>query len=308
MEKQLGFSKFNLICMSAAKPRVPVSVIVVNWKTPDLTCKALIALYNSTVIPEQVIMVDNASGDETVARVRHQFPDVIILENQENVGFAKANNQAIRTVVNQPYVWLLNSDTETGPQSLAQLVEYVVANPRVGAVGPQLVYPTRAWQSVGGFFPTPTNVLYYLIPLTWFLPAAWRRRLHSLALYPQPIPETGLKLDYVTGAAVLLRRAALDEVGLLAEEYFMYFEETDLCWRLHQAGWGRHVIPTDPVMHVYGGSYKTAFDPRRLRRMLDSLLLFVTKNYRGARRSLIVGEIKLLGSLSLVLKRFKNIV
>ncbi len=294
--------------MNAAKPRVPVSVIVVNWKTPDLTCKALAALYNSTVAPEQIIMVDNASGDETVERVQREFPEVIILENQENVGFAKANNQAIRTVVNQPFVWLLNSDTETGAKSLAQLVEHISANPRVGAVGPQLVYPTRAWQSVGGFFPTPINVLYYLIPFTWFLPAAWRRRLHSLALYPQPIPETGLVLDYVTGAAVLLRRAALDKVGLLAEEYFMYFEETDLCWRLGQAGWECHVISTDPVMHVYGGSYKTAFDPRRLRRMLDSLWLFVNKNYRGPRRSVIAAEVKILGPLSLLLKRLKNIV
>lgn len=290
------------------KPRIPVSVIVVNWKTPELTCKALAALYNSSVAPEQVIMVDNASGDETVARVRREFPDVTILENQENVGFAKANNQAIRTVVNQPYVWLLNSDTETGAQSLAQLVEYLDQNPRVGAVGPQLVYPTRAWQSVGGFFPTPANVLYYLIPFGWLLPAAWRRRLRSIALYPQPIPDAGFDLDYVTGAAVLLRRAALDEVGLLAEEYFMYFEETDLCWRLHQANWGCRVIPTDPVMHVYGGSYKTAFDPRRLRRLLDSLLLFVNKNYCGPRRALIVAEVKILGPLSLLLKRLKNIV
>lgn len=285
-----------------------MSVIVVNWKTPDLTCKALAALYHSTVMPEQVIMIDNASGDETVERVRREFPDVVVLENQENVGFAKANNQAIRTVVNQPYVWLLNSDTETGAHSLEQLAAYVESHPRVGAVGPQLVYPTRAWQSVGGFFPTPLNVLYYLIPFTWFLPAAWRRRLHSIALYPQPIPEAGLALDYVTGAAVLLRRSALSEVGLLAEEYFMYFEETDLCWRLHQAGWERRVIPTEPVMHVYGGSYKTAFDPRRLRRMLDSLQLFVNKNYRGARRFVISAEVKIIGPLSLMIKRLKKFV
>lgn len=294
--------------MADTKPRVPVSVIVVNWKTPDLTCKALAALYCSTVTPAQVILVDNASGDETVARVRLQFPEVQIIENQENVGFAKANNQAIRSLVNQPYVWLLNSDTETGAQSLAQLVEYLNAHPKVGAVGPQLVYPTRAWQSTGGFFPSVTNVLYYLIPVTVFLPTWIRRRLRSLAVYPQPIPDTGLALDYVTGAAVLLRREALDQVGLLAEEYFMYFEETDLCWRLHEAGWYCHVINSEPVMHVYGGSYKTAFDPRRLRRMLDSLLLFVRKNYRGPRRWLIVAEIKLLGPFSLWLKRLKNLV
>ncbi len=294
--------------MADTKPRVPVSVIVVNWKTPDLTCKALAALYRSSVAPAQVILVDNASGDETVSRVRQEFPEVIILENQENLGFAKANNRAIRKVVIQPYVWLLNSDTETGANSLAQLVDYVESHPQVGAVGPQLVYPTGAWQSVGGFFPTPTNVLYYLIPFTWFFPIAWRRRLRGIALYPQPISNTELELDYVTGAAVLLRRAALDKVGLLAEEYFMYFEETDLCWRLRQAGWRCCVINTEPVMHVYGGSYKTAFDPRRLRRMLESLCLFVRKNYRGWSRVFILSEVAVLGPLSLWLKRFKNLV
>lgn len=292
--------------MADTRTIAPVSVIVVNWKTPDLTCKALAALYNSTVSPAQVIMVDNASGDDSVHRVRAQFPEVVILENTENVGFAKANNWAITTVVNQPYIWLLNSDTETAPESLAQLVDYIQKNPRVAAVGPQLVYPTRAWQSVGGFFPGPLNVLYYLLPFTWFFPVTWRQKLKGIALFPQPIPESGFDLDYVTGAAVLLRHEALKKVGLLAEDYFMYFEETDLCWRLQHAGWQCQVIPTEPVMHVYGGSYKTKFDARRLRQMLISLELFVKKYYRGPRRWLIIMEVRLLGPLSLLLKRFKN--
>lgn len=292
--------------MSVNKVRVPVSVIVVSFNTRDLTRKALAALFNSSVTPEQVIVVDNDSKDETVAMVRAEFPSVQVIANSENLGFAKGNNQAIRQLVTQPFVWLLNSDTETGAQSLAQLFEYLGSHPLVGAVGPQLVYPTQAWQSVGGFFPSVSNVFYYLIPVTWFCPAWYRRRLRSIALYPQPIPATGFDLDYVTGAAVLLRREALDQVGLLAEEYFMYFEETDLCWRLQRAGWQCRVISTESVMHVYGGSYKTAYDPRRLQRMLDSLLLFVRKNYRGPRRWLIVAEVKLFGSFSLALKRFKN--
>lgn len=292
--------------MSDAKPIVPVSVIVVNWRTPDLTCRALAALEKSTVTPAQVIMVDNGSGDDTVARVQALFPYVKIIANTDNVGFAKANNQAIKTVANQPYVWLLNSDTETGPHSLAQLVDYAQANPHVAAVGPQLVYPTGAWQSVGGFFPTPTNVLYFLLPLTWFLPGIVRRRLHALALYPQPIPTEGMEVGYVTGAAVLLRRTALDQVGLLGEEYFMYFEETDLAWRLQQAGWHQRVIATEPVMHVYGGSYKTAYDRRRLERLHASLRLFVRKHYTGSTRWLIELELWLFGRLSLQLKRLKN--
>ena len=292
--------------MQTQKFVVPVSVIIVSFNTRELTRKALLALCASTVLPAQVIVVDNASKDDTVGMVRAEFPDVIIIENSENVGFAKANNQAMRDGATQPYIWLLNSDTETGSKSLEQLHAYLEAHPRVAVVGPQLVYPSGVWQSVGGYFPTPTNVLFYLLPLTVLFPNTWRQRLKSLAVYPQTIPDTGLTLDYVTGAAALIRRSAVDEVGVLAEDYFMYFEETDLCWRLCQAGWDLMVINTDPVMHVYGGSYKTAYDPKRLRRFLQSLVMFVLRNYSGSRRFVIIWEVRLFGSVRLCLKRLKN--
>ncbi len=288
------------------KPVVPVTVIVVSFNTKELTHKALTALYNSTVQPANVVVVDNDSKDGSVDMIKTEFPEVSVIENHDNLGFAKANNQAIVTASTQPYVWLLNSDTETGAQSLEQLVTFMEAHPRVAAVGPVLVYPTRAWQSVGGYFPTVGNVFAYLVPYTYFLPVAWRKKLRSIALYPQEIPAEGLDLDYVTGAAVLLRRAALDQSGLLAEDYFMYFEETDLCWRLRKNAWELKVIPTEPVMHVYGGSFKTKVDSRRLGLFLNSLRLFVNKYYSGVTRHLILLEIALFGKLSILFKQIKN--
>jgi GT2 family glycosyltransferase len=224
------------------------------------------------------------------------------------VGFAKANNQAIREKVTQPYIWLLNSDTETGTQSLEQLYQYIISHPQVGALSPQLVYPTRAYQSVGGYFPSISNIFFYLIPITVLFPKILRYKMKSIALFPQRIPSSGLSLDYVTGAASLLRKQTLDQVGLLAEDYFMYFEETDLCFRLRKAGWQCMAIDTNPVMHVYGGSFKTKYDSRRLSIFLQSLRIFIKKNYTGFVKYIMLCEIFCLWRVSLLIRRLKNII
>lgn len=286
--------------------KLPVSVIIVSFNTKDLTRRALQALYNSNKLPEQIILVDNNSQDGSGEMVRSEFPEVLLIESKENLGFAKGNNLGIKTFASQPYIWLLNSDTETGKNSLEQLVDYMENHPRVGALGPQMIYPNKELQSVGGFFPSISNVLYYFLPFVYFLPKSWRKKLKSMAIFPQLIPENGLELDYVTGAAVLLRREVLDQVGLMPENYFMYFEETDMCWRMKKNGWEIKVINTDPVMHVYGGSFKTKYDPRRLQLFQESLIKFIKKNYFGWKKILILGEVFLLGRISLFLKGLKE--
>ena len=290
------------------KKIVPVTVVIVNYKTPALTRRALLALYNSSVQPAEVILVDNNSQDNTIEIVKQEFPQVKLIVNQDNLGFAKANNQAIRQFSTQPYIWLLKSDTETGKKSLEELFDFMTTHPKVGALGPQLVYPTRAWQSVGGYFPSISNVFMYLIPFTVFLPKFIRRKLKSLVIFPQALPKESREIEYVTGAALLLRKEALDKVGLLSEEYFMYFEETDLCLRLKRAGWEVKVVDTDPVMHVYGGSFKTKYDPKRLKIFLTSLTLFVNKNCVGFKKAIILAEIVVLGPISLLLKRLKSFI
>lgn len=286
--------------------RIPASVIIVNYKTPELTIKALRALYNSSALPKQVILVDNKSNDGIEDLVRNEFPEVEVMMNHENVGFAKANNMAIRDLVNQPFIWLLNSDTETGRHSLEQLYKYMEIHREIGVLGPQLVYPNGALQSVGGYFPDFTNVLGYLLPFGFFLPQKIKRKSRRIALYPQLIPESGLLLDYVTGAACMLRKEALDQVGLLGEEFFMYFEEVALCWRMKQAGWKVKVIPTEPVMHVYGGSFQTKRDPKRLKLFLSSLKLFVKRNYSGFKKYAILAEVWLFGNISVYLKQLRG--
>jgi GT2 family glycosyltransferase len=286
--------------------KIPVSVIIVSFNTKDLTRKALSALYTSGKLPEQVIVVDNDSKDSSVEMIKAEFPQVILIESKENSGFAKANNRALREVANQPYVWLLNSDTETGHSSLEQLYVYMESHKELGAIGPQLVYPDGSLQSAGGFFPGFCSVFNYLIPYGFLLPKKWRRKMKSLALFPQVIPDEGLELDYVTGAALFARKQAIEEAGLLPEDYFMYFEETEMCYKMKQKGWKIKVINTEPVMHVYGGSFKTKYDPRRLKIFLDSLKIFVRRNYQDWKKHAILSEVFIFGGFSIWLKGFKK--
>lgn len=289
-----------------SKTKIPVSVIIVNYNTRELTKKALEALYDSSVLPEEIIVVDNNSSDGSVEMIKNEFLDVILIESKENLGFARANNSAIREKAAQPYVWLLNSDTETGEDSLKELFDFMEKNQKVGAVEPLLVYPNGDLQSVGGYFPSIGNVFLYLFPLSYFLSLNVKSKIKSIALYPQNLPEEGRGLDYVTGAAMFLRKKALDEAGLLGEDYFMYFEETDLCWRLKNKGWKVIAINTEPVRHVYGGSFKGKYDVRRLQIFLDSLKIFVKKNYNGIKKRIILLEIALFGEISMALKGLKK--
>lgn len=284
----------------------PVSVVIVSFNTIDLTKNALLALGNSFVLPSQVIVVDNASTDGSVEMIKNDFPEVVLIESKENLGFAKANNLAIKEFAKEPFIWLLNSDTRAGNKTLGQLYDFMVNNPKIGAVEPSLVYPDGSMQSVGGYFPGILNTLLYLLPFTYLLPFGIKKRLKTIAFLPQSIPDNGIKLDYLTGAAIFLRRNILDEVGLLGEDYFMYFEETDLCWRIKRAGFDLMAIKTDPVMHVYGGSYKSKTDQKRLQIFLKSLQIFVNKNYFGIKKYLILVEVYLFGQFSIFIKGLKK--
>ncbi|MEI6288230.1 MAG: glycosyltransferase family 2 protein [bacterium] len=282
-----------------------ISIIVVSYNTRELTRKCLAAILASAFAPQEIIVADNNSQDDSVEMIRNDFPNVKLIINNENLGFAKANNQAIATAGGD-YIFLLNSDTEIGKNTLQQMFDYLEHNSQVAGVVPQLIYPDGSWQSVGGYFPTILNVLRYLLPITFFFPEFAKKKLKDMAIFRQEIPDKGMRLDYITGAAAMFRKAVLDRVGFLGEEYFMYFEETDLCWRINRAGYKLMAIKTEPMVHVYGGSYKSRHDPERLKMFLQSLRIFVKKNYGGFKKRMILFEILLLGKLSLKIKNLKQ--
>jgi N-acetylglucosaminyl-diphospho-decaprenol L-rhamnosyltransferase len=175
--------------------------------------------------------------------VRERFSAVHLIENVENVGFAQANNQAIR-LSRGSYVLLLNSDTEACPGALQTMVQFMERHPQAGGCGPRLLNADGSLQNSCHPMLTPEREFWRLI----FFDRLWRRATYAQERWDWESPRA---VEVIKGACFLLRRAALEKVGLLDERYFMYTEEMDLCYRLLQAGWQLWWVPQAVVKH-YG--------------------------------------------------------
>jgi GT2 family glycosyltransferase len=237
-------------------PKPDLSIIIVNWNTRELLAKCLRSLYplpngqgqeaGSPIFRDgscsyEVFVVDNASSDGSAEMVRQRFPQVRLMQNEENVGFARANNQAIPLSQGR-YVLLLNSDTEVQPGALETLIAFMDAHPQAGATGPRLLNPDGSLQPSCHPMLTPGREFWRLLFL---------ERLSPRATYPMHRwdDRTPRRVEVIKGACLLLRREALHQVGLLDESYFMYTEEVDLCYRLVLAGWECWWVPQATVIH-----------------------------------------------------------
>jgi N-acetylglucosaminyl-diphospho-decaprenol L-rhamnosyltransferase len=227
---------------------IDVSIVVVSWNTKALVRDCLAALgAASGGARYEAIVADNASTDGTVEAVSLEHPTTVLIANDRNLGFAAANNQGIR-VARGRYVLLLNSDTIPEPRSIEKLVAFADATPRAGCVGGMLLHGDGRFQA--SFQKAPSIARECLSAL------GLGRRLWFEG-YPGYGPEqsqTRREVEVVPGACMLLRRSALDQVGLLDESYFMYSEETDLCRRLRATGWEVWYVPESRIIHLGGQS------------------------------------------------------
>jgi GT2 family glycosyltransferase len=247
-----------------------LSIIIVNWNTRDLLSGCLTAI---TADPSwqagytaEVWVVDNASQDGSPAWVRQHFPWVKLIENQENVGFARANNQAIRQS-NGRYLLLLNSDTAVSPDALQRLYCFLEEQPQAGGAGARLLYADGTMQRSCDLAPSLARELWRLLHLDAFWPYA----VYPLARWDLSTSHT---VDVLLGACLMLRREVVEQVGLLDENFFMYSEEVDLCHRLRQAGWTLHWVPDAVVIHYSGQSTKQAAVEMFLQLYRGKLLYF----------------------------------
>lgn len=239
---------------------IAISIIIVNWNTRDLSAgclKSVTVDRLQVASPDhatcslqpaihEAIVIDNASSDGSVTTVKERFPWVQLIENSANVGFAKANNQGIRASSGR-YVLLLNSDTVVHAGALVRLIDFMDAHPQAGACGPRLLNADGSLQHGCHPMLTPGREFWRLL----FLERFWPRATYPLEHWSTEQPR---QVEAIKGAALLLRRAALDQVGLLDENYFMYTEEVDLCKRLALAGWQLWYVPGAVVTHFGGAS------------------------------------------------------
>jgi len=232
-----------------------LSTVIINWNTRELLTGCLRSLEQEVKALKphaalragcsdlETFVVDNASTDGSAQMVREQFPWVHLIANVENVGFARANNQAIRESKGR-YVVLLNSDTEVRPSALETMRVFMDEHPEAAGCGPRLHNADDSLQPSCYPMLTPGREFWRLI----FLDRIWRRATYNQHRWDPSEPR---RVDVIKGACLLLRREALDQVGLLDDQYFMYTEEMDLCYRLLQAGWELWWVPQAVVKH-YG--------------------------------------------------------
>lgn len=251
-----------------------VSVIIISYNVSKLLEACLDSLYSHAgKFPFEVLVVDNASTDDSRQMVNQKFPQVRLFASQKNLGFAGGNNLAIPRARGQ-YLLLLNPDTVVLPDALDELVYFLDAQPQAGAAGSKLLNPDGSLQE--SCFPFPG-----LLRESW-------RMLHLDALYPlarYPMedwsPALPHSVDVIQGASLMLRKTALDQTGILDETFFMYSEEVDLCYRLKKNGWSLHYIPSSAVIH-YGGQSTRQTAERMFLQLYQSKILFFRKHYGPA--------------------------
>ncbi len=252
-----------------------VSIIIVTWNNASDIKPCLDSLAGvQERIQARIVVIDNASTDGTIEKIRTAIPRVQLISNPQNIGFAAANNQAIR-VSDGRYVLLLNPDTSADPGTMEVLVQYLDTHPAAWVAGPMILNPDRSVQRSGVRFPSRWNILVESLFLDRLFP---RSRLFGSHKEMYEDPCTSRTVDYLQGSALMVRRDAVERVGGLDEGFFMYFEETDWCYRIKQAGGEVHYSPVGKVIH-YGGDAFAHFDERRLVYYNRSMLRFFRKHY-----------------------------
>lgn len=263
--------------------RCDLSIVIISWNVRELLRLCLDSIQENLRgekgegLLVETIIFDNGSTDGSADMVREDFPRVHLMESEVNLGFTKGNNLAIGQSEGR-YILLLNPDTEVVGDALGTMVAYMEAHPRVGALGPQLLNPDGTTQSSRRRFPTlATAFLESTVLQPWFQGSRILKRYYLLDRPDDEIQP----VDWAVGAALLIRREALHQVGLLDEEFFMYSEELDWCYRLKAQGWEVVYLPTAQVVHQEGRSSEQVLPARHIHFQRSKVLFF--KRYYGWR-------------------------
>ena len=252
-----------------------LSVVFLSYNTRDLTRQALSSVLAAVEgLEVEIFVVDNASADGSADMVAEEFPQVKLIRNAANVGFAAGNNVALRQVTGE-YALLINTDTIVRRDALRTMVEFLDAHPEAGACGCKILDPDGTLQldSRRGF-PTPLAAFCKMSGLSRLFPK------HPLIAHYHMTyldPEQTAEVEVLSGSCMMVRKAAMDQVGLLDEDYFMYGEDIDWCYRFHQAGWKIYYVPTTAIIHFRGESGRGT-PLKILYRKSQAMSIFVNKH------------------------------
>jgi GT2 family glycosyltransferase len=270
-----------------------VSVVIVTWNSQDFIRQCLDSiLATSGQSGTEVIVVDNGSSDQTAKMVRELYPQVDLIENETNRGYAQANNQGIEQAQGR-YVLLLNPDTQLLDNSLSSMYELMEGNPQIGALGPRLLNRDRSTQASCREFPDFSILIWEFTGLSRLFPRSkifgkWRMGYFD---FDQP-----REVDQPMGSCLVFRKETLEQVGSFDENFSMFFNDVDLCYRIKNAGWKIYFHPDARVIHHKGASTRKV-----KRKMIWLSHLAFCKFFEKHRKGLVDRLLLLLFSVPLIL-------
>jgi len=253
-----------------------LSVVIVSANHAQYLATCLESLKPTMrCIESEVMVVDNLSDDGSANVVREHLPTARLLLNSVKRGFSANNNTAIRLATGR-YVLILNPDTEVLSNALETLIAFMDAHPQAGLCGPQLRFPDGSVQLSCRQFPTWCSFLARRTPLRRYL---WKSSLNTQHLMANINHTQIQEVDWMLGACLMVRQTAIDDVGLMDEGFYLYVEDIDWCYRMHQHGWGVFYVPTAQVIHHHLAVTDHRWWTRRTLIHYQSMGRFIWKHY-----------------------------
>jgi GT2 family glycosyltransferase len=239
--------------------KIELSIVIVNHNAEKLLIECLGSVYQKIEnLSFEIFVVDNNSSDNSVIETRKKFPRVKIIENKKNVGFVRANNQAIEKSTGN-YIFLLNPDTFL-LTNIKEIINFLESNNSIGCCGPLVLNKdlTMQRQCKRGF-PTPWTAFTYVTGL-WriFSKFSWGKKIFGSYFLLNKSDEERCEVDQISGSAMIVKRKVIETVGLLNEDYVMYWEDSDWCFRIKDAGYKIYYYPSVKIIH-YGGQGGSQF-------------------------------------------------
>lgn len=280
---------------------IDVSVIFVSYNTEEMTKKAIALVKQS--LPQlniEIFVIDNASKDGSAEMIRQEFPEIHLIINKTNVGFGRANNQAL-PFVHGRYILLLNTDAFVDPDTIQKTVDFMESNPKTGILGVRLLGRDGVLQPSCRYFPTPINSFLFRTGLNKLFTSV--KMVDDMTWDHDQVRDC----DWVPGCYYLIRKEVIDQVGLFDTRYFLYSEEVDHCFSAKNAGWNVTYFPYASVVHIGGESAKTDNKISSVSRQVSALqieseLLYFRKNL-GLGSTLIHVVLTVIAESILFLKR-----
>ncbi len=273
--------------LSTMQPDIDISVVIVSLNTSALLAECLGALKQASAgLRVETFIVDNGSRDDSVARIRRDWPEVQLIESGENLGFGRANNVALERAKGR-YLVLLNSDAFLAPDALTKSVAYMDRDASIGLGGARLIGRDGSWQPSARMFPSVLTDAFVMTGLAGRFPGSRLFGRFDCTWADQTRP---LAVDWVPGAYSMIRAGALAKVGLFDPRFFLYYEEVDLCLRIKNAGYSIWYWPDVVVTHIGGESSKQLSQTQKSLKMssagsqltlwrMRSTLLYYRKNH-----------------------------